>query len=105
MCGETAGHSVGSMANTSHIRPIRTLIGVAVAALLLIMASDAAATTGDLTQKPGVAGCWSAVGLCSPGTALAAARSVTVSPDGRSAYAASQGGTRCRCLIAQRMAR
>ena len=66
------------------------------------MASDAAATTGDLTQKPGVAGCWSAVGLCSPGTALAGARSVTVSPDGRSAYAASQGGSavvgvRSRC--------
>ncbi len=58
-----------------------------------VMASDAAATTGDLTQKPGVAGCWSAVGLCSPGTALAGARSVTVSPDGRSAYAASQAGS------------
>ena len=58
-----------------------------------VMASDVAATTGDLTQKPGVAGCWSAVGLCSPGTALARARSVTVSPDGRSAYAASQGGS------------
>src|ERR687896_212544 len=57
-----------------------------------VMAADAAATTGDLTQKPGVAGCWSALGLCSPGTALAGARSVTVSPDGRSAYAASQGG-------------
>src|SRR5918999_4440930 len=56
-----------------------------------VMAADAAATTGDLTQKPGVAGCWSALGLCSPGTALAGARSVTVSPDGRSAYAASQG--------------
>src|ERR687896_319147 len=58
-----------------------------------VMAADAAATTGDLTQKPGVAGCWSAVGLCSPGTALAGARSVTVSPDGLSAYAASQGGS------------
>src|SRR5918992_3643897 len=58
-----------------------------------VMATDAAATTGDLTQKPGVAGCWSAVGLCSPGTALAGARSVTVSPDGRSAYVASQAGS------------
>jgi hypothetical protein len=38
MCGETAGHSVVSMINTTHIRPIRTLIGVAVAALLLIVA-------------------------------------------------------------------
>ncbi len=58
-----------------------------------VMAGDAVATTGDLAQKPGVAGCWSAVGSCSPGTALAGARSVTVSPDGRSAYAASQGGS------------
>jgi DNA-binding beta-propeller fold protein YncE len=56
-----------------------------------IRAADAAATTGDLTQKPGLAGCWSAGGSCSPGTGLAGARSVTVSPDGRSAYAASQG--------------
>lgn len=38
MCGEAAGHSVGSMINTTHIRPSRTLIGVAVAALLLIVA-------------------------------------------------------------------
>jgi hypothetical protein len=38
MCGKTAGHSVGSMIDTTHIRPIRTLIGVAVAALLLIVA-------------------------------------------------------------------
>ena len=91
MCGEMAGHSVGAM--ITHIRPIGTLIGGAVSALLLIMASDAAATTGDLTQKPGVAGCWSAVGLCSPGTGLAGARSVTVSPDGRSAYVASQAGS------------
>ena len=58
-----------------------------------VMASDAAAATGDLTQKPGVAGCWSALGLCSPGSALGGARSVAVSPDGRSAYAASQGGS------------
>jgi hypothetical protein len=38
MCGETAGHSVGAMINATHIRPIRTLIGVAVATLLLIVA-------------------------------------------------------------------
>ena len=58
-----------------------------------VRAAEAGATTGALTQKPGVAGCWSAAGLCSPGTGLAGARSVTVSPDGRSAYAASQGGS------------
>jgi hypothetical protein len=55
-----------------------------------VMAADAAATTGDLTQKPGVAGCWCGLGSCSPGTALGGAGSVTVSPDGRSAYVASQ---------------
>ena len=55
-----------------------------------VMAADAAAATGDLTQKPGMAGCWSAVGSCSPASALVAARSVTVSPDGRSVYAAAQ---------------
>jgi hypothetical protein len=38
MCGETAGHSVEAMINATHIRPIRTLIGVAVATLLLIVA-------------------------------------------------------------------
>src|SRR5687768_6242769 len=58
-----------------------------------VRAADAAATTGALTQKPGVAGCWSAVGMCSPGTGLGGARSVTVSPDGRSAYVAAQGGS------------
>src|SRR5215211_3504498 len=56
-----------------------------------VRAADAGAATGDLTQKPGVAGCWSAVGSCSPGTGLGGARSVAVSPDGRSAYVASQG--------------
>jgi hypothetical protein len=38
MCGERAARSVGSMLNTTHIRPIRTLIGVALAALLLLVA-------------------------------------------------------------------
>ena len=38
MCGEDPRLSVGSMINTTHIRPVRTLIGVALAALLLIVA-------------------------------------------------------------------
>jgi len=38
MCGEDPRLSVGSMINTTHIRPIRTIIGVALAALLLIVA-------------------------------------------------------------------
>ncbi len=59
-----------------------------------VMVTDAAtAATGDLIQKPGTAGCLSAVGPCSPGTALGGAGSVTVSPDGRSAYVASVSGT------------
>jgi hypothetical protein len=38
MCRQTAGHSVGSMINTTHIRPIRTIAGAAVTALLCIVA-------------------------------------------------------------------
>ena len=38
MCGATADHSVGPVINTLHTHPIRTLIGVAVAALLCIVA-------------------------------------------------------------------
>jgi len=38
MCRRSAGLSVASMINTTHIRPIRTLIGAAVAALLCIVA-------------------------------------------------------------------
>jgi DNA-binding beta-propeller fold protein YncE len=56
-----------------------------------VVAADAAAATGDLTQKPGTAGCVSETGAgpCADGTALVSAFSVTVSPDGSSAYAAS----------------
>jgi DNA-binding beta-propeller fold protein YncE len=52
-------------------------------------------TTGALTQKPGTAGCISetgTAGACVDGTALDGAVSVTVSPDGTSAYVASLGG-------------
>ena len=37
MCGATTRLSVGPMINRTHIRPIRTLIGVAVAALLCVV--------------------------------------------------------------------
>jgi DNA-binding beta-propeller fold protein YncE len=57
-----------------------------------VVVADAEAATGDLVQKPGAAGCLSAVGFCSPGKALDTAISVTVSPDGRSAYVASYAG-------------
>ena len=50
------------------------------------------AANGTLTQKPGLAGCISdsGAGPCVNGTALKGASSVTVSPDGRSAYVASR---------------
>jgi hypothetical protein len=38
MCREHPGRSVGAMINTTHIRPIRTLAGAAVAALLCLVA-------------------------------------------------------------------
>ena len=49
-------------------------------------AADAAAATGDLLQKPGAAGCLSVIGFCERGHALDGAQSITVSPDGQSAY-------------------
>ncbi|MDP8907903.1 MAG: YncE family protein [Chloroflexota bacterium] len=52
-------------------------------------AADASAAVGDLAQKPGAAGCLGAIASCSPAVALDAARSVTVSPDGKNAYVAS----------------
>lgn len=65
-------------------------------------ASDAIAvlsrdgTTGTLRQLPGAAGCVSETGTggaCSDGVALDAARSVSVSADGGSVYAASFGSS------------
>lgn len=54
------------------------------------------ATTGTLRQLPGSAGCVSetgTAGACSDGVALDAARSVSVSADGGSVYAASFGSS------------
>ena len=56
---------------------------------------DRNTTTGVLTQKPGVAGCVSedgTGGACTDGVALLNADSVTVSPDGTSAYVAGGSG-------------
>ena len=48
------------------------------------------ARDGTLTQKPGLAGCISETGIrCQDGTALDGAQSVTISPNGHSAYVAS----------------
>jgi hypothetical protein len=51
-------------------------------------------TTGALTQPAGTAGCISETGAgpCADGHALSGANSVTVSLDGKSVYATSQGG-------------
>jgi DNA-binding beta-propeller fold protein YncE len=50
-------------------------------------------STGALTQKPGLAGCITdnGAGPCVDGVGLSAASSVTISPDGTSVYATSQG--------------
>ena len=50
------------------------------------------ASDGTLTQKPGPAGCISdtGAGQCRDGTGLARPESVTISPDGQSAYVASE---------------
>jgi DNA-binding beta-propeller fold protein YncE len=52
------------------------------------------AADGSLTQKPGLAGCISDTGAgpCRDGSGLEGARSVAVSPDGSSAYVASNRG-------------
>jgi len=55
-----------------------------------VVAPEASAAIGDLKQKPAPAGCVSETGApCADGAALANAASVTVSPDGRSAYVAA----------------
>jgi 6-phosphogluconolactonase (cycloisomerase 2 family) len=54
------------------------------------------ATTGTLTQLGGTDGCVSDTGTggaCADGTALDAARAVSVSPDGKTVYAASFGSS------------
>ena len=65
---------------------------LAAAALSLALAATAGAAPGALTQKSGTAGCISetgSAGACTDGTALDQASTVTISPDGRNAYAAS----------------
>ncbi|TFG69797.1 MAG: hypothetical protein E4H22_06440, partial [Solirubrobacterales bacterium] len=66
---------------------------LAASILALSFAAVALAATGDLTQKPGTDACISETGtggLCADGPALTGAQSVAVSPDGTSAYVASQ---------------
>ena len=70
-------------------RLMGTAMAVAVCLLSGVGVADAAAATGDLVQKPGAAGCLSMIGFCERGVALDGAESITVSPDGTSAYVAS----------------
>ena len=66
------------------------------------------ALDGTLTQKAGTAGCVSETGsggACAAGVALDQAFSVTVSPDGKSAYVASTSVTRWRSSTASRSRR
>ncbi len=77
--------------NTAGPGPRALRAFIVAAALCLaggVVAAEAAAATGDLTQKPGTAGCISnsgSGGACADGTALDFPSSVTVSPDGASA--------------------
>lgn len=83
-------HAPGHLAACT-LRALR-LIGLASVTLVLLPAS-ASAAGGALTQLPGMDGCVSetgTLGQCEDGRALRGARSVTVSPDGRNAYSASQ---------------
>ena len=73
----------------------RGSVVASVLALGLFAASAAHAASGDLTQKPGTAGCVSTSGtggLCqsAPAASLNGAAGVAVSPDGASVYVASQ---------------
>jgi uncharacterized repeat protein (TIGR01451 family) len=69
---------------------VRRALVVVVAVAGLALPASAAASLGELTQKAGTAGCISETGsggACADGMALNNATSVTVSPDGKSAYA------------------
>ncbi len=81
-------------ARPSRVRFALTLTTLFLAALPA--AASAAGSEGSLTQKSGTEACVSESGtggLCAGGVGLNVASSVTVSPDGKSAYVASQGSS------------
>ncbi len=85
----TAGVALGMRGRRGLRAPV---IMLSMCLLGAVMAGDAAAATGDLIQKPGVAGCVSDTNLgnqCTDGTALGRPFSVVVSPDGKNAYVGS----------------
>jgi DNA-binding beta-propeller fold protein YncE len=81
-------------ARPNRIRFALTLTTLVLAALPA--AASAAGSEGSLTQKSGTEACISESGtggLCADGVGLNTASSVTVSPDGKSAYVVSQGSS------------
>ena len=73
-----------------------SLVAAVVSLFALVFATAALAATGGLVQKPAPNGCVSDDGTgggCADGTALLRASSVTISPDGKNAYATSAGSS------------
>ena len=100
------GEEQGSDGRRARAVKARLLFAVSAVCLSSAVTGDAAAAaTGDLTQKPGAAACISALGFCMPVAALDGAISVTVSPDGKNAYAAASTATRWRSSTAPRTGR
>jgi DNA-binding beta-propeller fold protein YncE len=65
----------------------------ALAAVVLAISASSAWALGELSQKPGSAGCFGGPPAdgCAPGRALKEASDVAVSPDGRNVYVAARG--------------
>jgi hypothetical protein len=68
-------------------RPPRRHAAALLALAVLLLSAPVAWALGELSQKPGTAGCVSGTGTggaCRDGKALEAATGVTASPDGKS---------------------
>jgi DNA-binding beta-propeller fold protein YncE len=71
---------------------VKATLGFALLLLFALPVASAAGSNGSLVQKAGLEACVSetgAGGLCTDGRGLDGARSITVSPDGNSAYVTS----------------
>ena len=94
--GGVAVACFGAMHNMRWTRMMRVGVVTSLAAafvLASVVAADAAAPTPGLVQKSGTAGCISFTGRgpCVSGRGLGGARAVSVSPDGKGVYVASEG--------------
>src|SRR5690554_6728119 len=93
---KAAALAMGTVEGGARVRRLRLFTGLLKACCGFLLAGAGAVpgmavgAVGDLTQKPGSAGCISAIGNCLPGVGLTGARSVTVSPDGANVYAVAQ---------------